>query len=184
MLWHPNYFTIGWHWDHGAKVLFPLQLRQPDQRPQGKKSSLQPEPEFVNLLRSPGIDSQPGGPLRQPCLALYRTGPPGYLGWRSRFLGIDSLDLIPRLLKRLQTRARWCSVSHVTFCRVLFCILIRNYYAWFFLQTVHLKLFWNFPHAISLPYLNFRLHVDMRCNASVCSKRLRPRLLFYKCIKE
>jgi hypothetical protein len=30
-----------------------------------------PEPVFVNLLRSPGIDSQPGGPVRQPCL-LYR----------------------------------------------------------------------------------------------------------------
>ncbi len=27
-----------------------------------------PEPEFVNLLRSPGIDSQPGGPMRQPYL--------------------------------------------------------------------------------------------------------------------
>ncbi len=32
---------------------------------------LLPEPVFVNLLRSPGIDSQPGGPVRQ------RTGPPG-----------------------------------------------------------------------------------------------------------
>ncbi len=29
---------------------------------------LLPEPGFVNLLRSPGIDSQPGGPVRQPCL--------------------------------------------------------------------------------------------------------------------
>ncbi len=27
-----------------------------------------PEPKFVNLLRSPGIDSQPGGPVRQPYL--------------------------------------------------------------------------------------------------------------------
>jgi hypothetical protein len=26
------------------------------------------EPEFVNLLRSPGIDSQPGGPVQQPYL--------------------------------------------------------------------------------------------------------------------
>jgi hypothetical protein len=26
------------------------------------------EPEFVNLLRSPGIDSKPGGPVRQPYL--------------------------------------------------------------------------------------------------------------------
>jgi hypothetical protein len=27
---------------------------------------LRPEPVFVNLLRSPGIDSQPWGPVRQP----------------------------------------------------------------------------------------------------------------------
>ena len=31
-------------------------------------SNLYPEPEFVNLLRRPGFDSQLGGPLRQPCL--------------------------------------------------------------------------------------------------------------------
>jgi hypothetical protein len=29
----------------------------------------QAEPESVNLLRSPGIDSQPAGPVRQPYLA-------------------------------------------------------------------------------------------------------------------
>ncbi len=34
------------------------------------------EPVFVNLLRSPGIDFQP----------ICRTGPPGYIGWRNRFL--------------------------------------------------------------------------------------------------
>jgi hypothetical protein len=39
-----------------------------------------PEPEFVNLSRSPGIDSQPGG--------------------------IDSLESIHGLLKRLQIRAQ------------------------------------------------------------------------------
>jgi hypothetical protein len=38
-----------------------------------------PEPEFVNLLRSPGIDSQPGGLVRQP-----------YLMYRDQFLGVDS----------------------------------------------------------------------------------------------
>jgi hypothetical protein len=42
---------------------------------------------FVDLLRRPGIDSQLGGPVRNP---IYRTGPPGYIGWRNRFLGIDS----------------------------------------------------------------------------------------------
>jgi hypothetical protein len=45
------------------------------------------EPVFVDLLRRPGIDSQPGGPVRNP---ICRTGPPGYTGWRNRFLGIDS----------------------------------------------------------------------------------------------
>ncbi len=54
------------------------------------------EPEFVNILRSPGIDSQPGGPVRQPYLANRR---PGYIGWRNRFLGID-----PGVLKRLEIR--------------------------------------------------------------------------------
>jgi hypothetical protein len=44
------------------------------------------KPEFVNLLRSPGIDSQPSGPVRQPYLTY--TGPPGcYMGWRNWFLG-------------------------------------------------------------------------------------------------
>jgi hypothetical protein len=45
------------------------------------------EPVFVDLLRGPGIDSQPGGPVRNP---FCRTGPPGYIGWRNRFLGIDA----------------------------------------------------------------------------------------------
>ncbi len=46
-----------------------------------------PEPVFVDLLRRPGIDSLPGGPVRNP---ICRTGPPGYIGWRNRFLGIDA----------------------------------------------------------------------------------------------
>ncbi len=45
------------------------------------------EPVFVDLLWRPGIDSQPGGPVRNP---ICRTGLPGYIGWRNRFLGIDS----------------------------------------------------------------------------------------------
>jgi hypothetical protein len=55
------------------------------------------EPVFVNLLRSPGIDSQPGRPVRQP---IWRTGPPSYIG-----CGIDSLESIPGFLKRLQIQA-------------------------------------------------------------------------------
>ncbi len=53
------------------------------------------EPVFVNLLRSPGIDFQPGGQVRplprwarQPY--IWRIGPLGYIGWLNRFLGIDS----------------------------------------------------------------------------------------------
>jgi hypothetical protein len=52
-----------------------------------------PERVFVNLLRGPVIDSQPGGPVRQLYLP-YRQ--PGYLGGES----------IPGLLKRLQIRAQ------------------------------------------------------------------------------
>jgi hypothetical protein len=40
------------------------------------------EPVFVNLLRSPGIDSQPGR-YDNP---IWRTGPSGNIGWRNRFL--------------------------------------------------------------------------------------------------
>ncbi len=42
--------------------LTPLLRRGPE---------LNSEPEFEKLLRSPGIDSQPGGPARLPCL-MYR----------------------------------------------------------------------------------------------------------------
>ncbi len=46
------------------------------------------EPVFVNISRSRGIDSQPGGQLRQ----TYLTFRPArlYTGWRNRFLRIDS----------------------------------------------------------------------------------------------
>ncbi len=36
---------------------------------------------------SPGIDSQPGGPVHN---HIWRTGLPGYIGWQNRFLGNDS----------------------------------------------------------------------------------------------
>ncbi len=67
-----------------------------------------PEPEFVNLLRSSEIDSQSGGPVRQPYLTYWPARPhrlaesipwnrcwapltftnsgSGYIGWRNRFL--------------------------------------------------------------------------------------------------
>ncbi len=46
-----------------------------------------PEPEFVNLLRSPGINPSLAGQYDNP---IGCTGPPGYIGRLNRFLGIDS----------------------------------------------------------------------------------------------
>ncbi len=48
------------------------------------------EPEFLNHLRNPGFDSQPGGPIRQPYLTY----------WPARLHGLE--ESIPGLLKRLQ----------------------------------------------------------------------------------
>ena len=59
-----------------------------------------PEPVFVNLVRIPGIDSQPGGRYENP---IRRTGPPGYIGWRNRFLGsLNVYKFWLSLTKRLQ----------------------------------------------------------------------------------
>ncbi len=64
---------------------------------------LRPEPLFVNLLRIPGIDSQPGGPLRQPYLS-YRAARLYTTVYRL-YSGIVSSESIPGLLKRLQIQA-------------------------------------------------------------------------------
>jgi hypothetical protein len=61
-----------------------------------KQDLSHPEPIFVNLLRSPGIDSQSGGPVRNPTC---RTGPPGNIGHRIRFLGIDSCTVKKRIAR-------------------------------------------------------------------------------------
>ncbi len=63
-----------------------------------------PEPEVVNFLRSPGIIFSLAGWYDNP---VWRTGLPGYIDWRNRFLriGTDSLESIPGLLKRFQIRA-------------------------------------------------------------------------------
>ncbi len=50
------------------------------------KEPIPPEPVFVDLLRSPRIDSHRVGPV-QYNNPFCRTGPPGYIGWRNRFLG-------------------------------------------------------------------------------------------------
>ncbi len=56
------------------------------------------ELEFVELLRSPGIDSQPGDTVWKPYLMFL---PDSYIGWQNR-----SLESNPGLLKRLQIRAQ------------------------------------------------------------------------------
>jgi hypothetical protein len=53
----------------------------------GKEFEINPEPVFLNLLRSPETDSQSGGRYK----TLFDVpGSSGYIGWRNRFLGIDS----------------------------------------------------------------------------------------------
>ncbi len=61
------------------------------------------EPVFVKLLRSPGINSQSASRYDNP---ICRTGPPCNIGWRNRFLGMES---ILGLFKHLQIRAQVCA---------------------------------------------------------------------------
>ncbi len=74
---------------HKALVaeIFTTHVTHPLRGPQTKS-----EPVFVNLLRSPGIDSQPGGPIRQP----YLTYQPARLHRLA--------ESIPGLLERLEIR--------------------------------------------------------------------------------
>jgi hypothetical protein len=70
-------FIASWGQDVTHLSLHPMPL------PPGYRSKVesrhfahlwvQPEPVFVNLLRSPGICSQPGGPVRQPYLLYQPT---------------------------------------------------------------------------------------------------------------
>jgi hypothetical protein len=75
------------------------------------------EPVFVNLLRSPGIDSQPGGPVRQP----YLTYRPAYMA--TKVGGIGFLESIPGLHKRLQIRAPVKVVWHQIVSHFIFLTL-------------------------------------------------------------
>jgi hypothetical protein len=59
-----------------------------EEREEGNDSAKMLEPVFLDLLRSLGVDSQHGGPVRQQYLSY--TGPPGYIGWRNLSIGIDS----------------------------------------------------------------------------------------------
>jgi hypothetical protein len=58
-----------------------------------RKKWVKAKPEFVNLFRSPGVDSQSGWPVRKP-----------YLTYRNARLA----DSIPGLLERLQIQAQFC----------------------------------------------------------------------------
>jgi hypothetical protein len=63
------------------------------------------EPEFVNLLRSPEIDSQPGGPVRQPHLTY-------------RLARIDRLaESIPGFVKNVSKYG-----PGLQFCSIFFCM--------------------------------------------------------------
>ncbi len=61
------------------------------------KDLIPTETVFVNVLWSPGIDPSLAGRYSKP---ICRTGPPDYIAWWSRILGIHS-----GLHKRLQLRA-------------------------------------------------------------------------------
>jgi hypothetical protein len=64
------------------------------------------------FLMRPEIDSQPGGPVRQ-----------SYLTYRaSRLEGIDSMESIPGLLKRLQIRA----CAEVEYMSILYSLLVKR----------------------------------------------------------
>ncbi len=100
------YYTVGatelWYFQFSKKsavkyvpydrIHIPIQNKENLMWMKSRSSELRP-----NGLRSPGIDSQPGPRYDNP---IWPTGPPGYISWRNRFLGIDSWTS-----KRLQRRA-------------------------------------------------------------------------------
>jgi hypothetical protein len=74
-----------------------------------KCSSLSSQPEFVNLLRRPGINSQPGGPIRQPWLTYQAAGlhrPAEVIPWNRLLLFLKSLQIRALSFSRFS-----CSVS-------------------------------------------------------------------------
>ncbi len=79
----------------GSKTVFQLK----NSRATTVTCKRQSEPVFVDLLRSPGIDSQHGGPVRQPYLSYH----PARLHRQA--------ESIPGLQKRLQIRAQMFGIS-------------------------------------------------------------------------
>ncbi len=55
-------------------------MLQSDENLKDLKSQLKPELEFLKSLWGLGTEEEQG----------FRTGPPGYIGWRNSFLGTDS----------------------------------------------------------------------------------------------
>jgi len=88
------------------------------------------EPEFVNLLRSTGIDSQHGGPVRPPFLL---HGPPGYIGWLNRFLEIDSC--VPYKVYKFALWTVHCTIS----CSIFVCKHYTKYLMMSFLCAVAVR---------------------------------------------
>ncbi len=76
------------------------------------------EPVFVNLLRSPGIDSKPGEPISGLHKHLQTLALHGYIGWRYRFLGIDSWA--PWKLKNAVSDKKWLMGLEVDFNAMLY----------------------------------------------------------------
>jgi hypothetical protein len=93
-----------------------------------------PEPVFVNLLKSPGIHSQPGGPVRQPFLT--------YQPDRLYIVHRLAEESFPRVLKRLQIRGS--ALNFVTFT----------------METLKLRILWPMTRHIIL-YLMFKPNVSV-----------------------
>ncbi len=108
----------------------------------------QPEPVFVNLLRSSGIDSHPGGPVRQPYL-LYRPAMLHRLAEsnpRNRFL--VSLNVYKYGL---------CILVHAVSClqfSCLSCLPCIVLYALQYLPTLVTDLTYTSPHPRHLSCLD------------------------------
>jgi hypothetical protein len=131
----------------------PLAISYPNFIP-AKKTLIperaQPVPVFVNLLWSPGIDSQPDVPVRQP-----------YLSYRPAILH-RQVESIPGLLKRLQIWLRnlfgfadWGGVrmgggeggvkrpSNLGVGDTLYSVLYRLKYFWQILKAKCLRQLWS-----------------------------------------
>jgi hypothetical protein len=74
-----------------------------------------PEPVFVDLLRRPGIDSQPGGPVRQPYFSslLARLHRLAKSIPRNRFLGSINVYKYGLRLKAFRTPSHGATLERI-----------------------------------------------------------------------